>query len=383
MADYVKNLVLLTASVLLCTLAAEATLRIVAPQRVPRFPRGLFVADTTLGYRLTPRFRGVASTGEYRTSLRTDTLGLREDRDYGPKPANTQRILALGDSFTMGVGVESADAFPKVVERLMLRGETGASIEVINAGVPGYNTRQERVYLQSDGLSLQPDLVLLNVFVGNDIHDNLSEDRVKVVDGYLISDSDGASGGLLPQGLRVTLSRSHLYQLLWPLQRRLRDSTFAQEERRTLQAYLSIYARATDPHVEAMWTATWKEIARIGELTKTHGRALAVVIIPELRQVDPAIWQALSAAEASAYERDRPNRRIVEYCEKAGVPVLDLLPTFLAAGEARKNYFLVDNHWTVKGNSVAAAAIANFVTERGLASTGGTTTLAGRIVSGR
>jgi hypothetical protein len=129
-----------------------------------------------------------------------------------------------------------------------------------------------------------------------------------------------------------------------------------------------------------MWAATWKEIAQVTELTKSQGRALAVVIIPELRQVDPAIWQALSGASASDYERDRPNHRIAEYCENAGIPVIDLLPTFAAAGQPRRNYFAVDNHWTARGNVIAAGAIANFVTERGLASATGATTLARRIV---
>lgn len=364
MSDRIKNVAVLGVTLLLCTLVAEVGLRFVAPQRVPRFPAGLFVADPLLRYRLTPNFRGVASTGEYRTKLKTDTLGLREDRDYGAKPARTQRVLALGDSFTMGVGVESADSFPKVLERVLQEGASVSPIEVINAGVPGYNTRQERLYLAGDGLALQPDLVLLNVFVGNDIHDNLKEDRVKVVDGYLVDDSD--SGGLLPNKVRVALSGSHLYQLLWPLQRRLRDSTFADEERRAVQAYLSIYERRPDQQVEAMWTATWTEMARAKELVEAHGLRLAVVVIPELRQVDPIIWQTLTRSDESTYGRDVPNRRIVDYCTAEGIPVLDLLPTFLAAEHPRENYFVVDNHWTVKGNKVAARAIRDFLAARDL-----------------
>ena len=378
MSDRLKNAVLLGTTVLLCTLAAEAALRVVAPQRVPRFPAGLFVDDPQMKYRLAPNFRGIASTGEYRTTLRTDRLGLREDRDYGTKPANTQRVLALGDSFTMGVGVESSDSFPKVLEHVLRDEASGTQVEVINAGVPGYNTRQERAYLAAYGLALQPDLVLLNLFVGNDIHDNLSEDHVKVVDGYLVDDSDGSSTGILPNGLRAALSRSHSYQLLWPVQRRLRDSTFADEERRRLQTYLSIYARQPDAQVEAMWTATWNEIARAKELTDAHGLRLAVVVIPELRQVDPGIWGALSRADESAYGRDVPNRRIVGYCTAADIPVVDLLPAFLAAGRARDNYFAVDNHWTVKGNTVAGRAIRDFLIERALVPSKGVTKIAER-----
>jgi hypothetical protein len=82
--------------------------------------------------------------------------------------------------------------------------------------------------------------------------------------------------------------------------------------------------------------------------------------------VDPGIWQALSRSDESTYGRDVPNRRIVDYCTAAGIPVLDLLPTFLAAEHPRDNYFVVDNHWTAKGNKVAARAIRDFLTARDL-----------------
>ena len=147
MSDRLKNIGLLCGSLLLSTLAAECAVRNLAPQKVPRFPQGLFVDDRLLQYRLAPNFSGVASTGEYRNGLRTNGQGLREDRDYGPKPAHAQRILAIGDSFTMGVGVESSETFSKVLERLLRSTELGTSVEVINAGVPGYNNRQEVTFL--------------------------------------------------------------------------------------------------------------------------------------------------------------------------------------------------------------------------------------------
>jgi hypothetical protein len=222
--------------------------------------------------------------------------------------------------------------------------------------------------------------VLLNVFVGNDIHDNLTEDRVKVVDGYLVDDGDGPSSGVPLSDVHIALSRSHLYQLLWPLQRRLRDSRFADQERQHLQAYLAIYNKQPDAHVEAMWAATLTEIARVRALTRSLGIALAVVVIPELRQVDSTAWTSMTAENAAVYGRDIPNRRIVEYCTKEGIPVLDLLPAFLDAGHPRKNYFRVDNHWTVEGNIFAGRAIGRFLTERHLVA--GVTAPVGKIGSG-
>jgi hypothetical protein len=111
MPDRLKNALLLGMTLLLCTLAAEGVLRVVAPQRVPRFPSGLFVGDPLLRYRLAPNFRGVASTGEYRTTLRTDTLGLREDRDYGKSGSLAQTARGEKKILHEGYTLHSASGY--------------------------------------------------------------------------------------------------------------------------------------------------------------------------------------------------------------------------------------------------------------------------------
>ena len=143
-------------SVVVALLCGELLVRYVAPQKLYRFPKGMFENHPSLQYKLTPNFRGIVKTLEYKTSIRINALGLREDREYGRKPPGTYRILAIGDSFTMGVNVELEDTYVKVLERLLESGSDGQTYEVINAGVPGYNTRQELTYLREEGFKLEP-----------------------------------------------------------------------------------------------------------------------------------------------------------------------------------------------------------------------------------
>src|SRR5262249_28162330 len=85
---------------------------------------------------------------------------------YGPvKPIGKYRILALGDSFTEGVQVKEDELFSARLEK------TDPELEVINAGVGGYGTIQEYLYLTNEGLRFRPDLVLL-MFYDNDLSDN-------------------------------------------------------------------------------------------------------------------------------------------------------------------------------------------------------------------
>jgi hypothetical protein len=95
--------------------------------------------------------------------------GLR-DRPILPKSQDEFRILALGDSATFGWGVSQDQIFTSRLERI-LQDRFQRTVRVINSGVGGYNTVQEVTYFNNEGLTLQPDLVMLT-YVENDIEEN-------------------------------------------------------------------------------------------------------------------------------------------------------------------------------------------------------------------
>ena len=70
-----------------------------------------------------------------------------------------KRILVLGDSVTFGWGVSQGETFSDQMEPL-LQEQTGARWQVINAGVNGYNSEQEAIYLRTEGMRYSPDHVL-------------------------------------------------------------------------------------------------------------------------------------------------------------------------------------------------------------------------------
>lgn len=92
--------------------------------------------------------------------------GLR-DRPILPKAEGEYRILALGDSVTFGWGVPQNQIFAFRLEQL-LQGRLQRPVRVINSGVGGYNTVQEVTYFKQEGITFQPDLVMLT-YIQNDI----------------------------------------------------------------------------------------------------------------------------------------------------------------------------------------------------------------------
>ncbi|MDH3890128.1 MAG: hypothetical protein OEV49_03515 [candidate division Zixibacteria bacterium] len=84
-----------------------------------------------------------------------------------PKPANTWRILILGDSSPLGLGLKSYDHSFGVQLQRLLQDSLGSDrrIELVNASVAGYSSEQLRRYLAMHGEILEPDVVIL--YCGN------------------------------------------------------------------------------------------------------------------------------------------------------------------------------------------------------------------------
>jgi hypothetical protein len=93
--------------------------------------------------------------------VRTNAAGMRADRDY-PKerPARGVRILGIGDSGMFGWNTVQGEPYLAVLEESLAR-RGGAAWEVLNLGVPGYNTRLEVEALRAKGLAYRPDVVVV------------------------------------------------------------------------------------------------------------------------------------------------------------------------------------------------------------------------------
>ncbi|MBP7829622.1 MAG: SGNH/GDSL hydrolase family protein [Kiritimatiellae bacterium] len=95
-------------------------------------------------------------------SLKTNSDGMRESREYSKeKPADTLRIIGIGDSGMFGWACHQGENYLDALENRLADRPGPLKYEVLNLAVPGYNTYQEVELLRYKGLAYSPDIVIV------------------------------------------------------------------------------------------------------------------------------------------------------------------------------------------------------------------------------
>lgn len=337
----------------------ELVLRLALPQKLYRYPRDLFRNDPEIGFVLSPGFTGELSTAEFHTHLAVSTLGFR-NREVSKKPAGARRVLVVGDSFVSGLNVEADETFVAVAERTLQRELGPGRIELVNAGVPNYGTWNELGVIRRFVSTLEADLVVLCVFVGNDLDDNLNPREAVVRDGYLVKRTP--TPGLLPQALRSWLQRhSMTYVFLWNAWDHAR-AIVQGRQRDALGGFGELVSPGPYERVEAGYRESRAILVEAAGFLSQREIPLLVVVIPQEIQVYPERFAALVSRSASSAAAGAdlalPNRRWSELAGSLGLAVLDLLPTLREGASGPPLYMSLDGHLTVEGNRLAGEAIA-------------------------
>lgn len=160
--------------------------------------------DSVLFWRQKPNL----SLSFQNTQVKTNSFGLRNRNIQAKKAEEVFRIICLGASPTFGWGVDSEDAYPYQIERL-LREKYGSSkrIEVINAGNIGYSSYQGLNFLKKDILKFSPDLITVS-YVINDV------DKHRFYRSNGKSDKELVSKNRISVAVENFLDKSNIFKLL-------------------------------------------------------------------------------------------------------------------------------------------------------------------------
>jgi hypothetical protein len=364
-----KKLLLVLGGIVFGLLCGEIVARVVLPL-LPD-PRGTpFVSDGACMYRLRPsepdRFP------EYHDH-HINTFGFRDRNHPGAKPTGRRRVLGLGDSFVYGA-VPIGDNFLRVAEQELNR-MLDTPADILLMGVPGWSTENQLGYLRSEGLALDPDLVLIHFYVGNDVTG--IPVRGRVIRGNVYPTTS-------PLPVRNLLRKSHLFVmfeslLLRKVMKEIKkmdpttgDAGEATEDVSVSEIYLNIvrhslpvFRRPPDPRTEALWEEAESYLAGIDRACGDAGVPWLLVLVPDEMQVDDRVRAEVLTgldAEANDFDFEAPQKRLSKWADAHGVRVLDLLPEMRREHRPQARLYVPnDTHWNRRGNQVAGMLVGRTI----------------------
>ena len=356
---------------------------------VPGYPDALTVHDPRYHHRYKPRTTVRESRPDFEAVYTTNALGLRGSRDYGPKPPGTIRLLMLGDSFTFGIGVNEGEPFCDLLQAAVAGSRP--PVEIINAGVGSYSPTLEYLTLRDLYLAWDPDAVIL-WFDFSDLQDDELYARRLRYDpaGVLVGcDSDYADGhrDWAEMVLRRSALATYLHSKLVRSVQRIRllgwraylDAKLRGEDTKLkavfatgpprlrmnllqYDRYLMIRGLATEQELDRYWVRTGGFLLKIQELLEARGIPFVLGLYPQAVQVGPDHWA--NGREYYLFERGRtyddplPFTYIERFAAAHGIPVINTLPSFLAASD-RPLFLPNDGHFTPEGHRALAAHALN------------------------
>jgi hypothetical protein len=368
----------------------EGSLRLFGPILPGNYTSGPYLERHPIyGFFHVPGYDGWQHSSEYFARVHINQIGLRDTRDQYEKPAGTFRILLLGDSFMEAVQVEQQETTAAVLEARLRAAHPDLNVEVINAGVAGWGTGIEGLYLDNEGYRFEPDLVLVSFFIGNDLHDNYyklqlaGDDLDLAVKPYFGLDTDGVvitrnppPAPPRPTGLVTTLRACCR---LWNVFETGVLNRFGDGQANTplwAAAPMEAHTRALyDAEPAGEWQEGWEITGQLfGKMkarTDALGVPLAVFVIPDSPQIDQDGWREMIGGRRvtrGRAELDAPNRQVALIAERYNLPILDLLDVLQreSGGQPSRFYFQTDQHWNRDAHALAARELERFLTERRL-----------------
>ncbi|HKQ48247.1 MAG TPA: SGNH/GDSL hydrolase family protein [Phycisphaerae bacterium] len=255
-----------------------------------------------------------------KVAYRINSSGFRGGPLVIEKPPAAFRVLCLGDSLTFGEGVHEEDTYPARLENLLRGSLKGRTVQVINAGVQGYGTREEVALFFDRCAKLQPDVVFLGFFLND-----------ATPFGETVRQNDERSRELPLSGL------ARISKIWETIERRKRAASLQNE-------YFETTRRSFDTEA---WQIAKQLLAMMQAESKKSGFRFVVVLLPMMWGLD------------GDYPFEGLHARIADACRSAGCEIIDLLPVFRGRRPESLWVHPIDQH----PNEIAHELIARSLAE--------------------
>jgi len=286
------------------------------------------------------------------TSIGEPAIGIRGG-DCGGKPFG----VMVGDSFTMGVGVEEPATLTAGLER-----STGRCF--LNFGLGGYGPQQARIMLEQYGLSFQPEVVIW-AFFGNDLADAVGFAQWEANGSPVPPITEGSVGGW--RNTHWATYKLWRYLSQFHSSRREHWVDDAKDVEYVFTYDMMAELDVTSESVQEGMSLLRAELERFVALAESNDFSPVLILLPFKEQVYEQELREVARRELGELDLWQSYKDVAELGVSLGIPTLDLTPVLQAARD-RQIYLVTDPHLSPEGNRIVADAISAFLAGEGLVS---------------
>jgi peptidoglycan/LPS O-acetylase OafA/YrhL len=307
--------------------------------------------DPTFDWKLKPSKRTRLRWKSYDYTVVANELGFPGPLPPAPRSPGSVRILVTGDAFSSAEGVDTALAWPRLLEDRLRAQFPGKTVEVVNFSITGYGPNQYAAVVAHYVPLFRPDLVLVESYA-NDFDDALrSGEEFQQSIGFSARDPDTLMSALHLSNLRNLLMDG----LVHPLKARLKKEPNPEGLGYSGIPYLE--RNGAEDGVEALR----RRFAEIRETCQTGKARLLVAMVPVEAQVcrpdQLAYWpDFVNLQDSDRFDLDRPQKLLKTVMDGLGVSTLDLRAALRASPVSPcqpRNL-----HWTEAGHRAVAEELA-------------------------
>jgi lysophospholipase L1-like esterase len=296
------------------------------------------------------RYRGKPFANDYYFKL--NPMGFK-DEEFTERDENIYRVIGIGDSFTYGVVPYKYNYLTLLESQLQ---KENINIEVFNMGIMSTGPIDYLSLFFREGLALEPDMVLLSFFIGND---------------------------LLPPTKRNAISYSYVASLFYYIYTILQKypghifheisiycdncSTFNHKTYLEIEKRRSfIYLKKNKSKITHLADNALVYLNKIQEICRINNIKFVVILIPDELQISHDLESEVRNSfypniEDNDWISTLPNKILAGKLKNLGIHYIDLYEYFKNKSRQQRLYKSLDTHWNIFGNQLAANIIQNYI----------------------
>jgi len=310
---------------------------------------GTFTPAADSVYPMQENFNYRWKREEFDVSVRTNSLGLREDFDVNYEDID---VLFFGDSFTFGHGVNVEERYTNIFARL---NENYEPERVVNFSYKNGFQPEHYEFVFRNTASLKPMVVVVGLYLGNDFEADVFETEYNYKSNqlalpYRLIQRKGQiklSTNVLVSPIKELSEYTSFGKLLVKTMGKTSFRTYLFDRPEIMPNSLnSINLELGRTKISESRTA--KSIIRLAKEVSIRNGKLYVLVIPQnfyFGDRNPYITPSLKSQLTGIRQGPNLLTNFLQFCKTSDITCLD--PSSVLTQD---DYFPIDSHWTATGH---------------------------------